>query len=78
MTHDANTFHVFRDKIMPRVQSDFADHGLCKVYYISDGSGSQYKNMYNMANLMLHEQDYGLAAEWTFTSTSHGKLDFKN
>jgi hypothetical protein len=39
----------------------------------SDGAASQYKNNYNIMNLSLHEEDFGIKAVWTFTSSGHGK-----
>ena len=44
-----------------------------KVFYFSDGSGAQYKNFKNFANLTFHKQDFGIEAEWHFFATSHGK-----
>ena len=44
-----------------------------KVKYFSDGAASQYKNFKNFSNLMRHESDFKLAAEWHFFATSHGK-----
>lgn len=44
-----------------------------KVFYISDGAGSQYKNRFNFQNLCLHKQDFGVPAEWHIYATSHGK-----
>jgi hypothetical protein len=41
---------------------------------VSDGAGAQYKNRKNLANLLHHEEDFGIYAEWHFTATSHGKL----
>eukprot|EP00731_Ephydatia_muelleri_P001040 Em0001g1040a len=34
---------------------------------------SQYKNCYNFTNLCYHEDDFGVATEWHFFATSHGK-----
>lgn len=44
-----------------------------KVFYVTDGAGSQYKNKYNFINLYMHEVDLGCSAEWYFHPTSHGK-----
>lgn len=74
MTHDADTFHVFRNAVMPLIKRDLEGILIQKVYYVSDGCGGQYKNVKNFANLMLHHEDYGLEAEWHFCSTSHGKI----
>ena len=44
-----------------------------KIYYTSDGAASQYKNRKIFINLCHHEEDFGVAAEWHFSATSHGK-----
>ena len=31
------------------------------------------KNKYNFTNLLAHEKDFGIAAEWHFHATAHGK-----
>ncbi len=44
-----------------------------KIIYFSDGAASQYKNRKNFINLCHHEEDFGIAAEWHFSATAHGK-----
>ena len=44
-----------------------------KIIYFTDGAGSQYKNRKNFLNLCLHEDDFGVFAEWHFSATAHGK-----
>ena len=46
---------------------------ISKLYYFSDGCGSQYKNYKNFLNLCNHSNDFGFEAEWVFFATSHGK-----
>ena len=41
--------------------------------YFSDGAVSQYKNKKNFLNLVNHNDDFGMPAEWHFFATSHGK-----
>ena len=43
-----------------------------KIYYFTDGAGSQYKNYKSIYNLQYHRDDFGLDAEWHFFQTSHG------
>ncbi len=46
-----------------------------KNYYFSDGcSSAQYKNCKNFLNLTLHEDNFGIPAEWHFFATSYGKI----
>ena len=47
-----------------------------KTICFSDGAASQYKNRKNFINLCLHEDDFGISAEWHFYATSHGKGAF--
>jgi hypothetical protein len=44
-----------------------------KVYYFSDGASSQLKDCKNFLNLCYHAEEFHVAAEWNFISTSHGK-----
>ena len=44
-----------------------------KIIYFSDGSASHYKNRKNLINLCHHQADFGIKAEWYFSSTSHSK-----
>jgi hypothetical protein len=44
-----------------------------KIFYFSDGAAGQYKNKFNFTNLCYHEEDFGIAAEWNFFATAHGK-----
>ena len=43
------------------------------MIYFTDGCSAQYKNKENLFNLCLHEDDFGIEAEWHFFATSHGK-----
>lgn len=44
-----------------------------RIYYVSDGAGSQYKNFKNFANLMHHKEDFDIESQWIFAATAHGK-----
>ena len=44
-----------------------------KVYYFSDGARSQYKNRFNLLNVVYNEKGFGIKAEWHFFATAHGK-----
>ncbi|XP_065094233.1 uncharacterized protein LOC135714793, partial [Ochlerotatus camptorhynchus] len=46
---------------------------LQQIYFFSDGSGSQYKNKMTAFNLCYMQKDFGIAAEWNFFATCHGK-----
>ena len=44
-----------------------------RICQISDGAAIQYKNYKNFINLVKHEADFGMKAEWYFFATSHRK-----
>ena len=43
------------------------------IHYWSDGAVSQFKNRNMVNNLLYHERDYGITADWNFFGTAHGK-----
>ena len=43
------------------------------IQYFSDGCSRQYKNKKNFLNLVHHQLDFGVQADWAFSATSHGK-----
>ena len=47
------------------------------MHYWSVGGGgrggSQFKNKYNLASILFHEQDFGAKATSSFFETAHGK-----
>jgi len=49
------------------------NHEPKKLYYFTDGASQHFKNKYNFSNLLHHQKDFGLLAEWHFHATSHGK-----
>jgi hypothetical protein len=71
LDHDANTFHFFRKRFVELLKEDCIIWGinLKKLFYVSDGAASQYKNYKNYANLVKHVEDFELEAEWHFTAT---------
>lgn len=46
---------------------------LSRIIYFSDGSGAQYKNRFNVCNLLHHESDFNVPAEWHYFASAHGK-----
>lgn len=69
--HTTASVYAIQKKIVPVLKQKFEK--LQKIIYVSDGAGSQYKNVKNFKNLCLHKQDFDIEAEWHFTVTSHGK-----
>lgn len=73
VNHDASCVNLFNEKMIAHLTSIFGKNNVKKIYYFSDGAGSQYKNKYNFINLAYHKKDFGVHAEWHFFATSHGK-----
>lgn len=71
LDHNSATFHAFQRKFIAFLRSRLTK--LIKIIYFSDGAGSQYKNRFNMLNLLNHQRDFGVPAEWHFFATAHGK-----
>jgi len=46
---------------------------LKKIIYMTDGAKQHFKNRYQITNLIHHEEDFGIKAEWHYSATSHGK-----
>ena len=72
MTHNAVTVYAFL-KALINEQIKTRYPFIKSISYFTDGSPAQYKNFKNFTNLIMHEQDFGIKAEWHFFATSHGK-----
>ena len=70
--HDTVAVHLFQRSLIDYLKEQFGSLP-CKIFYIFDGSAAQYKNRKNFLSLCQHEEDFGVAAEWHFSATSHGK-----
>lgn len=46
---------------------------LRRVIYFSDRTKQHFKNKYQIINLMHHEENFGVAAEWNYHAIAHGK-----
>lgn len=71
LVHDTAGFHLFQKKLIAYLKQQFPH--LKKIFYFSDGAAAQYKNKKNFENLLHHEEDFDVQAEWHFFATSHGK-----
>ena len=69
--HETPMVYTFLKKLLAEIKS--TSPTVKKIYYFSDGCSAQYKNNYNFYNLVHHQKDFGLEAEWHFFTTSHGK-----
>ena len=70
--HDTIAVFLFQ-RIWLRSWRNRIPLAITKIIYFSDGAASQYKNHKNFLNLCNHQADFGIEAEWLFSTTSHGK-----
>ena len=70
LRHDKQSVYAFNKAILEEIKQITP---VTKVHYWSDGPSSQFKNRYNLVNLLFHEQDFGAKATWNFFETAHGK-----
>lgn len=73
VNHDATGVNLFNGKLIEHLKKKLGENFIKKIFYFSDGAGSQYKNKFNFINLIEHEKEFGIPAEWHFFATSHGK-----
>ena len=71
LRHTTAMVYTFLQDLIPHIKINYPQ--VKKVIYFSDGCAGQYKNRYNFINLLHHEEDFELQAEWNFFATSHGK-----
>lgn len=71
LEHSTAVVHAFQTKVINYIREHLPK--VQKVFYFSDGSGSQYKNRYNFSNICYHKKDFDLEAEWHFFASCHGK-----
>ncbi|CAF4947457.1 unnamed protein product [Pieris macdunnoughi] len=71
LTHNTTAVYSFQEVLTSFLKNKIPD--ISKIIYFSDGAASQYKNRYNLLNLLHHEEDFQIPAEWHYFATSHGK-----
>ena len=71
LPHNANVVHVFVYQMLHSSKILFPQ--VSHLHYFSDGALFQYKNFKNLTNLIHHQGDHQLSAEWHFFATSYGK-----
>ena len=71
LNHDTIAFYEYQKIVISYLKTNFA---VKKVYYLTDGAGQHFKNKSNFQNLLFHEKDFGVTAEWHFHATAHGKV----
>lgn len=70
LQHNTVAVYAFQQKIMQHLKENLTP---TKIIYFTDGATQHYKNRYNFANVLKHEEDFGVPAEWHFFGTAHEK-----
>ena len=71
LNHDTIAVHMFTKKFVAFLKKNFTV--VHRITYFSDGAPQQYKKKKNFINLSHHILDFGVAGEWHFYATGHGK-----
>lgn len=70
LTHDSAAVYCYQNIIIDYLKMHYEPR---KIFYVTDGASQHFKNRSNFANLLQHEKDFNLPAEWHFHATAHGK-----
>lgn len=68
--HDTAAVYTIQKILVPYLRNN---HKAKKLIYFSDGAKQHFKNKYQMINLIRHEEDFGIKAEWHVHAAAHGK-----
>lgn len=69
--HDVAAVYDFQKLMINFLKEQYST--IKKIIYVTDGAPQHYKNKYQFANLLKHEADFGIPAQWHFHATAHGK-----
>lgn len=70
-THDTAAVYILQQTVISEIKKVYPN--VKKIIYFTDGAKQHYKNKYQMINLVHHEEDFNVLAEWHFHATAHGK-----
>ncbi|KAJ8677331.1 hypothetical protein QAD02_013118 [Eretmocerus hayati] len=71
LAHDTYFVYQYQKIIIEYLKKNF--ELVTKIFHVTDGASQHFKNKSNFANLVAHEKDFGVVAEWHFHATAHGK-----
>lgn len=72
LCHDKKSVYSYNKWVLENIKTKL-ENPILKVHHWSDGVASQFKNKYNFQNLLYHQLDFGVTADWSFFATAHGK-----
>jgi len=70
LSHDTVAVHIIQEMILKEITKKCT---IKKVIYFTDDAKQHFKNRFQISNLLHHEEDFGILAEWHFHATAHGK-----
>ncbi|KYN21878.1 hypothetical protein ALC57_05740 [Trachymyrmex cornetzi] len=68
--HDTAAVYTVQKMLIPYLKKNM---DIKKIIYFSDGAKQHFKNKFQMTNLIHHEKDFGVRADWHVHATAHGK-----
>lgn len=68
--HDTAAVYTIQKMLIPHLKENV---DVKKIIYFSDGAKQHFKNKFQMINLIHHEEDFGVKADWSVHTTAHGK-----
>lgn len=68
--HDTAAVYTIQKMLIPHIKKSL---DVNKIIYFSDGAKQHFKNKYQMINLIHHQEDFNVSAEWHVHATAHGK-----
>jgi hypothetical protein len=71
LQHSTVAVYLYQQRLLSFLTQKFGKPN--KIHYFSGGSTAQYKNNFFFNNLLHHDEDFNIKAEWHFFASSHGK-----
>ena len=68
--HDIAAAYTVQKILVPHIKRNLC---MRKIIYFTDGAKQNFKNKFQMINLINHVTDFGVQAEWHYHATVHGK-----
>ncbi|KAJ8671207.1 hypothetical protein QAD02_002466 [Eretmocerus hayati] len=69
--HDTFAVHQYQEIVIEYLEQHF--ELIPKIIYTSDGASQHSQNKSNFANILRHEEDFEIPAEWLYHATAHGE-----
>ena len=70
LDHDKASVYTFNKMLLQDLKKITTVN---ELHYWRDGCSSQFRNRFNMSNVIYHEVEFGAEATWSYFETAHGK-----